>query len=267
MPIAGVLRCTVQPRSSGDANGAIVSDVALANDLESALLNDLQALVSSRFYAPPAPALAPRAEPAAPVSEPTDSAAPPTEAQTAAPIPAAPAAPPAIPAAPPVVPLPAIEPERQAEIAVPPSSEKAVSSEPPSRSEHQAPPAASSADRPPFIGLASDTLEMSEKLDLAALLRPIIAAHSAAAEPPAVKPSERWVHPAERCPAEPRAAARDPGRFAQAPRRAALFRRNAVEQQDDELPKAAPSNGSASVEEEAVPPEDRDALARYVEDG
>jgi hypothetical protein len=108
---------------------------------------------------------------------------------------------------------------------------------------------------------------MAEKLDLAALLRPIIAAYSAAAEPPAVKPSERWAHPAERRPAEPRAAARDPGRFAPAPQGAALFRPNAVEPQDDELPKVAASNGSASVDEEAVPPEDRDALARYIEDG
>src|SRR5579871_4068133 len=36
-------------------NGAVASDVALANDLESELLNDLQASFSSTFYASPPP--------------------------------------------------------------------------------------------------------------------------------------------------------------------------------------------------------------------
>jgi hypothetical protein len=211
-------------------NSASASDDDLADDLVSELLKDLQALVSSRLYEPPA--LAPPAAPAAPVPKPTAGAPPPHEAQPAAPTPAALAAPPAM--------LPAAA---------------VVSLEKP-------------ADGPPLIGLASDTLEMAEKIDLAALLRPIIAAYSAAAaEPLAVKPTGRWAHPAERRPAEPRGAARDPGRFAPMVRGAALFRRNAVEPKDDELPTVAPSNGSASEEEEAVPPEDRDALARYIEDG
>src|ERR1700730_297182 len=55
-------------------NGAVASDVALANDLESELMNDLQASFSSTFYAPPPPPPPPpapaAAKPAAPATKP-----------------------------------------------------------------------------------------------------------------------------------------------------------------------------------------------------
>jgi hypothetical protein len=250
-------------------NGVISSDIALANDLESELLKDLEAMVSSMSYAPPpsAPRLASPARLAAPVAKPIAAAPLSSNAQPAAPI--SPAAPPTILAAPAVAPLEksAIEPEGQAAAVVPPSSEKAAPSVPPSQSEHQALPPASSADRPPVVGLAGGTLEMAEKLDLAALLRPFIAAHSAAAEESlAVNRSGRWEEPTERRPAEPRAAARDPGRFALAPRGAVLFGPQTAELQSDELPKMAPSGGSALVDEGPVPPDDPDAPAVYADD-
>ena len=75
-------------------SGAVSSDVAPANDLETKLLNDLEA-VSSAFYAhpPPPPAPAPPAKPATPAPKPA-AAAPHPEPQPAASAARTPVAPP-----------------------------------------------------------------------------------------------------------------------------------------------------------------------------
>jgi SPOR domain len=247
-------------------NGSVASDVALANDLESELLNNLQVSFSSTFYAPPPPPPAP--PPVPPAAKPAAQATKPAAAPAPKPQPsaAAPAAAAAAPAASPTgeAKKRAAKSERPA-VVVQPRPEKPASAPAvlPPRAERQA-PAATPAERPPVVRHASVASEKAGKSELAeAQLRPTTAAHTAPAETAAAKPSGWWERPAEA-----RAAAPEPSRFAPLPRGAALFRPKAPvpepKPQGDELPDEAPSGVGATEEEaydEATLALDLDTLA------
>ena len=226
---------------------AVSSDGAPTSDLETTLLNDLEA-VSSAFYS--LPALGP--------------STPPWESLTAAPKPDADAAPakarPSMAAAPVALAERGAGPWEGPAIAVPSRPERRTSPVSLPRPWRRV-PVASPADRPPFGPPLTDALGRVAKEEPKTLSRP------ATATPPAAGTATVRLGDDQEDPAAKwSAVTSDPSRFAAIAHRAALFRPKAGEPQKDESRKVTASGGGDPAEEHAAPSEDRDAVAHCVED-
>ena len=239
------------PATGGEtvpAIGAVGSDAAPANDLETKLLTDLEALSSAFYLHPPPAPSAPPARPATPSPKPaaTDSQPKPQLAASAAPMPAAPPV-----AAAPVAHAekPDLRPERPA-IAVPPRSEERAQAVSLLRYKRQAPGASSgrrAAVRAPAASAPGRRQRKSQnspvpccdydRLFISALPR---------LHPPGRAVTGRTVPVKSPPPLRPTQAALPRPRIEGTP----LPWPKAAEPQKDELPKMVTSGGSAPAEEQ-----------------
>ena len=235
------------PATGGKAvpvTGAVFSDVALASDLETKLLNDLQTL-SSAFCSHPPPPPAP-AKPPPSATKDADAAFHPKPHHDASAA-SAPVAPPVAEAPAAHAEKPALQQERPA-VAVPDPSEKHTPT----------------VSLPPALLTNASGKAAKGKRELAKALSRLTIPLPGATDTATTGPSDDRENRAVRSPA----AASDPSRrFSSAVNRAPLFRPKAADPREDESPKLASSGGSAHLEQKGIPPEDLDALAHFVEDG